>query len=751
MSLRTETRAEPLTFETDGVSRVVRAEIAFAHFARSFKAANKLPGLPPLPDVPLPEIRPPSKFAIALANSGDGNGSVANWELKDALAARGANLTMAQVDFLMAAYDDDADGVLDPGELQNMLDDGVLSDDRLQSLLGGGPECSVDLSLVPTARGGYSAIVSALIDSGDHNGSLANWELQAAFADRGSSLPMEQIDLLMAAYDDNSDGVLDSAELQNMESDGVLQDYPGSPACRVDLVMLPGSRIATAMVRWGDNNGSLANWELSSLLASRGLVVSDAFRDTLMQLYGTDTDGDGIVNVIDAAGFERMLGDGVIVIDQITGAATLDTSSLLIKMGDGDGDGKLNADELDRVLTLVNGGEDGITLEMLRVVLGDKPIDVYGLRELFEGGALNLNERGSVSFDAARFIDMRTGGTADTLPPVPADTPFGPAQFRGLLTLLATPEAQHAMDMLEVLAGVGQDNGRFGTNGIYLLSKLSATDDATWAAIAPDLTLEQRQALIDAAIAILDPGFEPLLAAVHGGDGIFESGDMADWLVNNPNSDQWIGPTNQQGAGDCWVLSSLNALASTQWGRDLIDRTITANADGSFTVTFAGDPLHPITVTAGEVAATDDGFSKGDPDMNILEVAFQKYAALYPEQLGGVTDITKGGSPKYVFELMTGGNTYVPGTGFDAGLTLGWLEIFALDGGRQHALVFDTTVQNNHIVPAATGDFGWHALTIVSIDSDSRTVTYSNPWDSGKLITVSFEEFARLPAHIYIA
>jgi len=192
--------------------------------------------------------------------------------------------------------------------------------------------------------------------------------------------------------------------------------------------------------------------------------------------------------------------------------------------------------------------------------------------------------------------------------------------------------------------------------------------------------------------------------------------------------------------GDCFVLASINALANSQAGRELIERSIVQNADGSYTVTFAGDPEHPITVTADEVASTGDGFSIGDPDMNVLEIALDKYAAQHPEVLGSST-IKNGGLEEKVFELFTGSSGSLP-CDFDPARTRDWLELLApsLRDGTL-ALTFGTKMGEGGSFGDVPGD-GWHALTILDIDLEAGTVTFVNPWDSGNPITMDIDEFA---------
>ena len=199
------------------------------------------------------------------------------------------------------------------------------------------------------------------------------------------------------------------------------------------------------------------------------------------------------------------------------------------------------------------------------------------------------------------------------------------------------------MDNLEAAKHTGKaNNGRFGTAGMAALSQQTAGNNAFWNSIDPKLTVVERQSFIDAAKGALDPKNAKWLNELSGGDGIFERGEMQEIIAAfdaHAVSNGSIDPSNQGQMGDCWVLSSINAMAATPGGREILQKSIFQNNDGSYTVTFKGDPEHPIFVTAADLK--NQNYSKGDKDVRILEIAFDKYVGQNPEF--ELNTISKGG------------------------------------------------------------------------------------------------------------
>lgn len=110
-----------------------------------------------------------------------------------------------------------------------------------------------------------------------------------------------------------------------------------------------------------------------------------------------------------------------------------------------------------------------------------------------------------------------------------------------------------------------------------------------------------------------------------------------EWKANQDNSvngeiDEWV---EQGGTGDCWLISAVLALSSTNAGRQILKNAIQVSPNGDVTVTFIGlkdNNGNPVsyTVTKEEILAhnTDwnasDRYTNGDNDMLAMELAVEK-------------------------------------------------------------------------------------------------------------------------------
>ncbi len=95
--------------------------------------------------------------------------------------------------------------------------------------------------------------------------------------------------------------------------------------------------------------------------------------------------------------------------------------------------------------------------------------------------------------------------------------------------------------------------------------------------------------------------------------------------------------------GDCWFLSSLAALAKTKDGAQMIADMVTKNKDGSYTVVFPGDKLHPVKVTMADILS--DKLLDSRLWAQIIEAAVIKK---YPDK------VRNGADPSLALELLTG-------------------------------------------------------------------------------------------------
>ena len=112
------------------------------------------------------------------------------------------------------------------------------------------------------------------------------------------------------------------------------------------------------------------------------------------------------------------------------------------------------------------------------------------------------------------------------------------------------------------------------------------------------------------------------------------------------NFNRKIEPTFQsEKQGDCWLLSDINALNQTGWGKQAIHDAIIPDADGScgVTIKFKGSPIKQkiFHFTAKDIqnAKNSGKYSSGDDDMIALELAAeQTLKSMVEEKMGKRVD-----------------------------------------------------------------------------------------------------------------
>ena len=182
----------------------------------------------------------------------------------------------------------------------------------------------------------------------------------------------------------------------------------------------------------------------------------------------------------------------------------------------------------------------------------------------------------------------------------------------------------------------------------------------------------------------------------------------------------------RQGAiGDCYFLAAVASLASTN--PEAVQKMIKDNKDGTYTVTFPGDPEHPLTVEAptdAELAHYTHGNEYGTWPA-VLEKAYGKYR-------GGTQDEADGGAimAKGVDLLSPGGvDTDLMGTTTEAELDEKLQE--TLKNGRP------ITASINNYGPLAKyivddGLVDGHVYSVVGYDPNTKMVMVRNPWGEGE-------------------
>ncbi len=228
-----------------------------------------------------------------------------------------------------------------------------------------------------------------------------------------------------------------------------------------------------------------------------------------------------------------------------------------------------------------------------------------------------------------------------------------------------------------------------------------------------------------------------------------------DVFANHANPLESIRPEacRQGSEGDCVLQADLASLAHTnpQAIRDMIHD----NGNGTYTVTFPGDPQHPVTVdrpTDSELASFGGGSEYGIWPA-IIERAYGVHENRNGNRVPGDVASHAGDSRESAsrtMELLTGRPAH------DEDII--WMSDERLQGILANSDRTPTTVlMNGNGIDSETGLERGHAYSVVGYDPVTHRVTLRNPWGAGEpgglghprdgvddgTFTMSFEEFQR--------
>lgn len=253
----------------------------------------------------------------------------------------------------------------------------------------------------------------------------------------------------------------------------------------------------------------------------------------------------------------------------------------------------------------------------------------------------------------------------------------------------------------------------------------------------------------------------------------------------------------QGNLGDCYLLSSLTALSSTDAGTQILKENIKRNSDGSFTVTLPGAQIvsedakannektyitGSYKITKAEIikAKKSGKYAKGDDDVVLYELAFERYRKeviktnkvngntngnnVLGEFQGNGTSSTplRGGLCADAMFILTGKKVkgcYVNSKTVEA-VPVNQIKVYSSE--FDNSMVEDSIdkkeinkyldrMQRDPNRYAATialkldwgakSNYGYHAFQLKKVDGDN--VILINPWNSQKEITMSREQFLK--------
>lgn len=210
--------------------------------------------------------------------------------------------------------------------------------------------------------------------------------------------------------------------------------------------------------------------------------------------------------------------------------------------------------------------------------------------------------------------------------------------------------------------------------------------------------------------------------------------------------------------GDCWLLSSLQALSNTEEGQKILKDAIQINDDGTYTVKFNGADW-AINITDADLrAARNSGqYSNGDDDVLLMEVAMQNYLTQVRNgdiqtssaditataQEGGINPLNSGRSTNLT-ELLTGNTNWSIGDNADINELFSQVQnnqnnTFATLSFRPGSNMLNT-LNAGAVTTGASADSG-HLWSVKSVSGNN--ITLINPWDSDQEIVTTKDELAR--------
>jgi hypothetical protein len=198
--------------------------------------------------------------------------------------------------------------------------------------------------------------------------------------------------------------------------------------------------------------------------------------------------------------------------------------------------------------------------------------------------------------------------------------------------------------------------------------------------------------------------------------------------------------------GDCFFEAALASLARSADGQQKIQNMIVAEGNGSFVVTFPGQPNSPITVTASDLG--DYSTTSTTQWANILETALLKLDDAKPDPGPGqgINDCQSGNvkSLSDALQLLTGQKPGVDAVSPSYSSYEYWYEqqveqtlekglpiITSSDPVPDDQGVADKTYHPYEPKPGSSWPIeGAHAFSILAYDPATQIITLRNPWGS---------------------
>ena len=243
------------------------------------------------------------------------------------------------------------------------------------------------------------------------------------------------------------------------------------------------------------------------------------------------------------------------------------------------------------------------------------------------------------------------------------------------------------------------------------------------------------------------------ISGIEDSDCIFSYSDSS-----NTSADGIIGNSYQsKKTGDCWLLSAINSLNSSDKGQQILENAITKNDDGSYSIYFRG-VNQSVRITQEEISAAKEtgDYSTGDEDVLLLELGFKdiiqkiqnkeiKVNGYHPYVTFWGKDTEEnainGGSFQDAIFLLTGNNSFhctnpkkydnlFDRQENDSNFMAAIIE-FGENGNHAGETIKDINGNDIFTIPSNKN----HNFSIKSVNGDNIVIV--NPWDSSIEYTVS--------------
>ncbi len=231
--------------------------------------------------------------------------------------------------------------------------------------------------------------------------------------------------------------------------------------------------------------------------------------------------------------------------------------------------------------------------------------------------------------------------------------------------------------------------------------------------------------------------------------------------LGNPDSYRKL---NQQSYGNCWEVAGLVSLGQTDWGRQQMQNSIHANADGTYTVVFPNDTNHhehivrPDQWQNSRIMSSDGSYPNNAiriiaaamlQDHNPMAgSALQTVADLFTdngEHAVQLSDTTYSSDDQAAYQDRYNCLQTINGGSRNGRITNINATFSANCASAVDQALFQIGGPNALTLQAAgSATTRTHAFTLLAIDWEKGIIEYCNPWNSSKTLTMPIDQFCKM-------